>query len=185
MWRHRWSPATSYRVMQVALQRAEVRSTGDAYRRRVRSIADHPAREHYLSANAALVEVLESVMKRKMFEKIITTTINTGGDGFWSRAKKPVRLHNMVLIDMHDGGSHFGELRVQFIVEDWDRAEHGLIYTDRQFKHEFKHFLEEQFGIHKPGLDDLDYSEQGMQGKDYVSFDCGPEFIKSYIEATT
>ena len=58
--------------------------------------------------------------------------------------------------------------------------QHGLIYTDAQFKRELRSFLETQ------GLDatDVSYSEQGMQGDNYVSLDVGDKFIASWIRVT-
>jgi hypothetical protein len=51
-----------------------------------------------------------------------------------------------------------------------------LIYTDRQFQNELRVFLN-QHGL--VGAD-VDYSEQGMQGDDYVSLDVGRKFLKSW-----
>ena len=66
---------------------------------------------------------------------------------------------------------------------DFQRAieianEDGLIYTDKTFMNELRaelNFL---------GLigDDVTYSEQGMQGNDYVSCDVGTEFIEQWIK---
>ena len=53
----------------------------------------------------------------------------------------------------------------------------GLIYTDPLFLEEFKLLLAQE------SLDnsDISYSEQGMQGDDYVSFDVGYNFLKSWL----
>jgi len=93
-------------------------------------------------------------------------TLNTDGSGYWSRAQKAVRIVNMDIGYInHD--HDFGELRVYFNTEDWDVQKDGLIYTDKQFMTEFKAFLDAQ-GL--PG-EDISYSEQGMQGDNYVSMD--------------
>ena len=55
----------------------------------------------------------------------------------------------------------------------------GLIYTDKDFIAELRMFLA-QHGL--PG-DDVDYSEQGMQGDDYVSLDAGEEFVRAWAES--
>jgi hypothetical protein len=68
----------------------------------------------------------------------------------------------------------FGELCVYFDTEDWDVNTDGLIYTDKQFLQELNAFLLQQ------GLTEVGYSEQGMQGDNYVSLDVGAEFIKSF-----
>ena len=93
-------------------------------------------------------------------------TLNTNGSGLWSRAKKAVRIVNMDIGYINDE-QDFGELRVYFNTEDWDVQKDGLIYTDKQFMTEFKAFLDAQ-GL--PGKD-ISYSEQGMQGDNYVSMD--------------
>jgi hypothetical protein len=53
---------------------------------------------------------------------------------------------------------------------------HGLIYSDRQFEAELGAFLA------TIGLDgeDVGYSEQGMQGDNYVSCDVGSKFLASW-----
>jgi hypothetical protein len=52
---------------------------------------------------------------------------------------------------------------------------HGLIYTDSLFKQDLMQFVAEQ-GL----VVDLCYSEQGMQGDNYVSLDVGKEFLDSW-----
>jgi len=74
----------------------------------------------------------------------------------------------------------FGELRVYFDTETWDTRDHGLIYTDDQFERELKSFLE-ALGF---DVTDVGYSEQGMQGDNYVSLDVGDKFIASWIQVT-
>ena len=95
---------------------------------------------------------------------------NTAGDGYWSRVAKSVEVVDMKLGYVSDEGD-FGELCVYFNTADWDVNKDGLIYTDSEFLHELNAFLVEQ------GLCAVEYSEQGMQGDDYVSLDVGDEFI--------
>jgi hypothetical protein len=56
-----------------------------------------------------------------------------------------------------------------------------LIYTDSLFLASLKRILAEQ------GFDasDVTYSEQGMQGTDYVSLDVGPKFLTSWFDLVT
>jgi hypothetical protein len=63
---------------------------------------------------------------------------------------------------------------VYFDTKTWDVTKHGLIYTDRQFKQELNAFLAAQ------GLCEAEYSEQGMQGDNYVSLDVDEEFIAKW-----
>ena len=98
----------------------------------------------------------------------------TSGDGYWSTAIKNVRITDMRLGYVSDD-KEFGELCVYFNTEDWDVEKDGLIYTDSGFYADLQEFIK-QHGL----VVDLCYSEQGMQGEDYVSLDVGAEFIASW-----
>jgi hypothetical protein len=58
-----------------------------------------------------------------------------------------------------------GEMLVFFDTNTWD-VKDGLIYNDEGFLNELRAALAE-VGFN----DEIDYSEQGMQGKDFVSLD--------------
>jgi hypothetical protein len=99
---------------------------------------------------------------------------NTSGDGYWSNRKEPVEIVDMRLGYVADD-KDFGELCVYFNRADWDVDRDGLIYTDSQFIQDLYAFLTAQ------GLStDVEYSEQGMQGDDYVSLDVTGAFITSW-----
>ena len=105
---------------------------------------------------------------------------NTSGTGYWSGAEKAVTIVDIKL----GGGTQwegeadiFGELRVYFDIDTWDVETDGLIYTDRLFIKQLQKFLTAH-GL--PG-DDVCYSEQGMQGDDYVSLDAGTEFYTAWM----
>ncbi len=100
---------------------------------------------------------------------------STYGNGYWSRAVKAVEIVDMQVSYCNEE-KDFGELRVYFNTETWDVTKDGLIYTDSGFITDLRNFLT----MH--GLDNLDveYSEQGMQGDDYVSLDIGADFIASW-----
>ena len=99
---------------------------------------------------------------------------NTAGDGYWSNVAKAVEIVDMRLGYVNDE-KDFGELCVYFNTEDWDVNKDGLIYTDSQFKIDLMQFITQQ-GL----VVDLCYSEQGMQGDDYVSLDVGKDFLDSW-----
>ena len=103
-----------------------------------------------------------------------TVVFNTSGDGYWSDVAKAVRITDMRLGYVAED-KEFGELCVYFNTEDWNVEEDGLIYTDSGFYADLQKFITEQ-GL----VVDLCYSEQGMQGDDYVSLDVGAEFIASW-----
>jgi hypothetical protein len=69
----------------------------------------------------------------------------------------------------------YGELKVYFD-ESWNVAKDGLIYTDRQFEKDLKAFLK-LHGLPERGVS---YSEQGMQGTNYVSLDASDKFVKAW-----
>ncbi len=100
---------------------------------------------------------------------------NTNGNGLWSDVAKSVEVVDMQLGYVADE-LDFGELRVYFNTDSWDVSKDGLIYTDRQFERELREFLNAH-GL--PGAD-VDYSEQGMQGDDYVSCDIGKKFLRAW-----
>lgn len=104
-----------------------------------------------------------------------TVVFNTDGTGYWSREQRRVRITDMRLGYVSDE-LDFGELCVYFDPADWDTDRQGLIYTDRQFMQDLRSFLDQQ------GLAGVDcgYSEQGMQGWNYVSCDVGKEFLESW-----
>lgn len=105
-------------------------------------------------------------------------TLNTDGTGYWSDATKAVNVTGFV-VDVYPADDEddeaFGELRVYFDTATWDVYKDGLIYTDLRFLKELEQALQAQ------GYDtsDMSYSEQGMQGSDYVSLDIGAKFIAS------
>lgn len=107
------------------------------------------------------------------------TVIQTGGDGLWSQAVKEVRLTRLT-IDTWQGLDEdlCGEMRVYFDTATWDVYTDGLIYTDEQFKGRLAMLLK----IKGFDADDwFGYSEQGMQGRDFVSFDIGGQLLEELI----
>ena len=100
--------------------------------------------------------------------------LNTSGTGYWSTAQKAVEITDMRLGYVAED-KEFGELRVYFNTDTWDVETDGLIYTDKKFYVELQEFIK-QHGL----VVDLSYSEQGMQGDNYVSLDVGADFIASW-----
>jgi hypothetical protein len=105
-------------------------------------------------------------------------TLQTVGDGLWSHKAKDVKVTSLNLAYINEE-QDFGELRVYFDRKTWDPNKDGLIYTDSLF------LLQLEVKLQKLGLDTstLTYSEQGMQGKDYVSLDVEKTFIDSWTSA--
>ena len=107
----------------------------------------------------------------------VNATLHTKGDGYWSTESRAVKI-NALSIGYVNDEEDFGELRVFFNRNTWNTERHGLIYTDGLFQRELRAFLN---GMGLKGSD-VGYSEQGMQGDNYVSLDCGKKFIDSWIK---
>ena len=107
----------------------------------------------------------------------VNATLNTNGNGYWSNTKAAVEITALQLAYINDE-QDFGELRVYFNKATWDVNKQGLIYTDKQFMRELKELLTAK------GFDasDVSYSEQGMQGDNYVSCDVGKQFINTFMQ---
>lgn len=111
----------------------------------------------------------------------------TDSRGYWSDKVKDVRCSSAKLyiadhdLEDYNGISkyipEFGELRVYFPNTSWNVEKYGLIYTDGAWQKGLRQYLE-TLGFSKKEAKDVDYSEQGMQGKNYVSLDAGKSFIK-------
>lgn len=107
----------------------------------------------------------------------MSIVFHTDGKGLWSNVATSVRPTKFTLGYCNDEQT-FGELRVYFDNEDWTVSDDGLIYTDDLFMKELReYFTKKGFPANK-----LDYSEQGMQGDDYVSCDIIDEFVEMWIE---
>jgi len=110
----------------------------------------------------------------------VTIILNTDGKGLWSSKSKPVVITNLSLsistIEDDDNRKLFGELCVYFDTASWDPDVDGLIYTDDLFVDELNSFLKSQ-GF----SEEVYYSEQGMQGDDYVSLDADNKFCEQWL----
>ena len=105
----------------------------------------------------------------------IFTTLHTNGLGYWSRTAKAVDVTKLDLQYINDERD-FGELCVHFTQASWDVDTLGLIYTDKLFRTELRAYLQ-TLGFTADEANDVNYSEQGMQGDTYVSCDVGAKFI--------
>lgn len=113
---------------------------------------------------------------------------HTDGKGFWSKVKKKVRLNkaevffyeeDFIKFLLRDNDAH-AHLKVYFPRTSWDYDKHGLIYTDRLFVRELRTAFKNYGLTFKPS--ELDYTEQGMQGDDYVSLYVYGKFLTSLAD---
>ena len=110
----------------------------------------------------------------------VYTTLHTNGNGYWSNTAKAVDITKLDL-QYITNERDFGELCIHFATDElgcncWDTATNGLIYTDKLFMQELRAYLQ-TIGFSEAEANDVNYSEQGMQGEHYVSCDVGAVFI--------
>ena len=121
--------------------------------------------------------------------KKVNWIVTTDGRGLWSRHCANVRVigfdvGSLFKSDYNDttnpAEASWGELRIYFDRRTWNVTKLGLIYTDPFWMKEFRRQLQQEFGFSDEAAKDVDYSEQGMQGDNYVSCDVGKKFLKEY-----
>jgi len=105
----------------------------------------------------------------------VNKIMNVGNKGLWNRASKAVFVTKIMMfvgttIDDPDDDPYSSDLRIFFKTSTWNIKKHGLIYTEKNFLEEIKSFMLES-GIPGDIVDDVCYSEQGMQGTNFVSCD--------------
>ena len=109
------------------------------------------------------------------FDQTVNFRTRTAGNGYWSSTKKLVTI-NRVHLNYIDGDG-WAELCAYFDPAEWDIKEEGLIYSDMGWMKSFKACMA-TLGFSDAALADINFSEQGMQGVDFVSMDAGPNFIQ-------
>ena len=108
-------------------------------------------------------------------------TYATDGKGWWSTRKCDVKIKAIQVVEL-DGYCHSVSLKVYFDTRQWKPELHGLIYSDNNFVDELRRSLKAAGYKYTA---DIDYSEQGMQGADFVHFDVTLRFCRSnFPEAT-
>lgn len=113
---------------------------------------------------------------------------NTNGKGLWSEEARQVLITEVKIgyssLDYYPDEPFNGELRAYFDptgfgIGSWHVPAYGLVYTDKKWLKEFKAGMR-ALGISIKGARDISYSEQGMQGTNFVSMDIGPVFYASW-----
>ena len=90
--------------------------------------------------------------------------IQTGGDGLWSSRSTIVEVTN---ITVKWEGGNLVEINASFDPNTWNVERDGLIYTDKMFLEGLRRKISDLSGVNMT----LDYTEQGMQGDDYISLE--------------
>ena len=117
--------------------------------------------------------------KQKDISINVQKLFRMAGDSLWVPGGKegkgstsPVRITEITMhLNEPDGDeADMDDLCIGFEKETWDVEKQGLIYTDTLFIADLKAFLINA-GFPEDAVDDICYSEQGMQGEGYVSCD--------------
>lgn len=106
--------------------------------------------------------------------------LNTNGQGYWSDEKRKIRCTALEIECMQELDDYF-TYRLIFNEKDWNIHKHGLIYTDALFLKELKKELKDR----NYNGSKLDYTEQGMQGKNYVSIQDDGTLFKSFMKTNS
>jgi len=110
-----------------------------------------------------------------MLDKKVNWQTHTDGKGLWTNFEQTVTVVRVELADTYENGD-YGELRAYFDTSTWNCNETGLIYTDPRWINEFRGLMR-SLGFTRRACEDITYSEQGMQGHNYVSMDVGADFM--------
>lgn len=124
-----------------------------------------------------------------LFTIPVNKFFNTCGDGYWSDVAKEVYVESISMYisteNINDEGEEAeycdGDLAVNYTEATWDNNVDGLIYTDSLFLEQVKQFLIDN-GFNADAVNDITYSEQGMQDDERVS--CDAYAFADYVRNT-
>jgi len=111
-----------------------------------------------------------------MFDQLVNFRTRTNGNGYWSSKQKFVTINRIQLAYVNEDET-FGELRAYFDPAEWDVDTDGLIYTDRAWMQDFQECMK-TVGFSDEAVEAISYSEQGMQGNNFVSMDVTGAFVR-------
>jgi hypothetical protein len=98
--------------------------------------------------------------------------------GRWHGSSAPaMHVTKLAVPYISEDGAH-GELCAYFDKRRWNVKSVGLVYGDPVWLENFRTHLR-SIGFNKAATADVSYSEQGMQGDDYVSMDVGRAFLSA------
>ena len=106
---------------------------------------------------------------------------HTCGGGYWTQVRALVGVTRIEIAYVNNDtvqNSTHGELRAYFDPMEWNVDTNGIIYTDGQWITDFRLILWGDLGYSEEAVEDVTYSEAGMQSSAYVSLDIGPFFLR-------
>ena len=123
-----------------------------------------------------------------LFSIDVNKTFTTAGNGLWSNVAKDVFVTSISMyISTEQDGDYFcdGDLAVNYTEATWDNNVDGLIYTDRAFIAQVQEFLINA-GFDNTAVNNITYSEQGMQDDERVSCDAYSfaDYMRTITNAT-
>jgi hypothetical protein len=128
-----------------------------------------------------------------LFSIAVNKFFNTCGDGYWSNIAKEVYVESICMSisteNINDEGEEAeycdGDLAVIYTEDTWDNNAYGLIYTDSLFLQQVKQFLIDN-GFDANAVNDITYSEQGMQDDERVSCDAYAfaDYVRNTLQVT-
>ena len=124
---------------------------------------------------------INNTVKFHSFTFPVNKLFPVSGKGYWSDVKKDVLIDSVEVTIYWDEEWMSDDFCIYFKEgdgeNDWDTNKEGLIYSDNVFIEEFKEYLATILPIEV--AHDITYSEQGMQGDNYVS--CDALLITQYL----
>lgn len=136
------------------------------------------------------IKQLQQLIKEAVFAEPPRT--RTAGTGLWSATKRkeqdgPVitklvlelRNYDKMMKDDPDLDENQSWAHLKVYFTNWNVREEGLIYTDPGFIRSFRRILM-TMGFSHRALRGIDYTEQGMQGRNYVSMQVNTTFVKEW-----
>jgi hypothetical protein len=128
-----------------------------------------------------------------LFTIAVNKFFNTCGDGYWSNIAKEVYVESICMYisteNINDEGEEAeycdGDLAVIYTEDTWLNDAYGLIYTDSLFLQQVKQFLIDA-GFNADAVNDITYSEQGMQDDERVSCDAYAfaDYVRNTLQVT-
>lgn len=99
----------------------------------------------------------------------------TDGKGLYSKSVKTIQIIE-IKINYIDDNEPFGELLAKLNKKDWNYEKDNVPYTDETWLETFKKGMI-KIGFSEQAVNDISYSEAGMQHNDCVSMDVGKDFL--------